>query len=342
MNYNLIIKKLCLLRKGRGKVLVPANNLLDIAPYLAFSAGISSEEEFFGLPTHRKFQAIVGILPTASHKSIPEFPEFDKNTNLYIFYLKKCLDHLDYNGEMVVLTPSSFLKYTPLLNEELYKRGTITDIIDAGKVGYIIWRFVADDFSRKTLVNGKWKKFTNTNNRFSFLNKEYTVPFTNLFTIKVGAMSGCDEAFINPKGNLKFITAQTPISGELKQVYFNCYNDCLLPFKDRLLRRRVKRFTESNWWTWGRNHHISNEPRVYVPCKTSLDNPFFHHECVNYDGTLLAIFIKNTTAKPTKIASMLNKVDWEELGFKVGGRFMFSQKTLESVLLPKEFEAICT
>jgi adenine-specific DNA-methyltransferase len=35
---------------------------------------------------------------------------------------------------------------------------------------------------------------------------------------------------------------------------------------------------------------------------------------------------------------MLNNVDWQELGFVVDGRFVFSQKSLENSLLPISFK----
>ena len=33
----------------------------------------------------------------------------------------------------------------------------------------------------------------------------------------------------------------------------------------------------------------------------------------------------------------LNSVDWDDLGFKVGGRLVFSQKSLENTYLPDFF-----
>jgi adenine-specific DNA-methyltransferase len=124
-------------------------------------------------------------------------------------------------------------------------------------------------------------------------------------------------------------------------MFFNVYTDHLTLFKERLLRRKVKKFTEDNWWMWGRSHHVSKERRVYVPVKTKQKTPFFTHDCIHYDGTLLGVFFKDTvTAPPEKVMGMLNEVDWDELGFRVGGRFIFSQNALESVLLPKDFTSL--
>ncbi len=64
--------------------------------------------------------------------------------------------------------------------------------------------------------------------------------------------------------------------------------------------------------------------------------PFFINECKDYDGSVLALFPK----KPINIqilVNMLNDVDWNELGFKIGGRLCFSQKALENSYLPDNF-----
>jgi adenine-specific DNA-methyltransferase len=112
-------------------------------------------------------------------------------------------------------------------------------------------------------------------------------------------------------------------------------------FKDRLLARRVARFDENNWWHWGRRHFVSDAPRVYVNGKTRNARPFFTHECTHYDGSVLALFPhrKLAPAEVAHLADRLNDVDWHELGFVCDGRFLFSQRSLESALLPEDFAA---
>jgi hypothetical protein len=39
----------------------------------------------------------------------------------------------------------------------------------------------------------------------------------------------------------------------------------------------------------------------------------------------------------TKAIYLLNNLDWNELGFKVGGRLCFTQKSLENMELPDYF-----
>jgi adenine-specific DNA-methyltransferase len=210
LNTNLLIKKMVFLRKGQGKALLPKCGNANFMPYFNRFLAIEADPakcpkgalnlSIFDLSADRTFQAIVSILPQVSYKNIDfDFKDklhgYDKNTNLYIFYVDKCLQHLEHFGEMILQTPADFLKSCPLLNKKLFALGTITDIIDAGRAGQIVWRFVKGDHSKRTLVNGEWKKFTSMNGQLMFLNREYTVPFRDLFSIKVGAISGCDEAF---------------------------------------------------------------------------------------------------------------------------------------------------
>jgi adenine-specific DNA-methyltransferase len=112
-------------------------------------------------------------------------------------------------------------------------------------------------------------------------------------------------------------------------------------FKERLLARRVTKFDESNWWKWGRRHHVSDAPRIYVNSKTRNPQPFFVHPCTNYDGSVMALF-PHRRLKPAdmlRLAGMLNEVDWHELGFVCDGRFLFAQRSLENALLPEDFAA---
>jgi adenine-specific DNA-methyltransferase len=38
------------------------------------------------------------------------------------------------------------------------------------------------------------------------------------------------------------------------------------------------------------------------------------------------------------MVELLNSVDWDDLGFKVGGRLCFTQKSLENTFLPENFK----
>ena len=99
----------------------------------------------------------------------------------------------------------------------------------------------------------------------------------------------------------------------------------------------LRNFDETNWWQWGRLHHITNQKRIYVNSKTRNSKPFFTHKCKNYDGSVLAVFPKNKQADENELCEKLNSVNWYELGFVCDGRYLFSQKSLENTLLPSFF-----
>ena len=105
--------------------------------------------------------------------------------------------------------------------------------------------------------------------------------------------------------------------------------------KRKLMRRKIKKFNETNWWKWGRWQYDSDEDRIYVNCKTRAERPFFTHPVKNYDGSVLAIFpYKKIDCKLA--AEILNNVNWQELGFVCDGRYIFSQRSLENCMLPSE------
>ena len=43
-----------------------------------------------------------------------------------------------------------------------------------------------------------------------------------------------------------------------------------------------------------------------------------------------------------KICELLNNIDWNELGFRCGGRYLFTQRSLEQSFLPDSFSDIKT
>ena len=91
---------------------------------------------------------------------------------------------------------------------------------------------------------------------------------------------------------------------------------------------------------WGRDQYHSGAERIYVNSKTRVKDPFFTNDCKNYDGSVLAIFPKDNTCDISLAIDLLNKVDWEELGFVCDGRYMFSQRSLETTYLPSSFSEL--
>jgi len=310
--------------------------------------------DFFDYNTDNKHDTIIGNPPYVSGKSIVKDTLNKINSelithgksNLYLYFIEKCINHLTENGEIIFITPREFIKTTSSskLNDMIYETGTITHWLEYGDEvvfpGYsptvVIWRFEKNNFSRKTITNNGDKVFSNSKGQLLFLDKELSgIRLGNIFMVKVGGVSGMDEIYTKDDGNMEFVCSFTNKTGNLKRMHYNIQNDYIISKKEILINRKIKKFTENNWWMWGRDFYKSNRKRIYVNSKTRDDNPFFIHECKNYDGSILALIPLNDDVENNIdfYLKKLNITDWKTLGFKVGGRYIFNQKSLENITI---------
>lgn len=361
-----IVEKMLTLRKNTGSVLEPScgdgaffNKIKDcigieydslVCPKTALNMN------FFDYTTEEKFDTIIGNPPYVKYKNIGldtksklNLDLFDARSNLYLFFIEKSIKHLKDNGELIFIVPRDFIKASSSvkLNKFIYESGTITNWIDLGdKIIFpgfspncVIFRFQKNDFSRITYKDDKKCQFMEMNGQFIFSSNIYPVQFSDLFMVKVGAVSGADKLFTHPLGNMEFVCSDTRESGKTRTMFYNIESAELLPHKAELLKRKVKKFSEKNWYMWGRGYYQNNRPRIYVNNKTRKDSPFFIHECNAYDGSVLALFpkfeINNETLK--MLCDELNSMNWEELGFMCGNRYLFTQRSLEQAYLPEIF-----
>lgn len=358
-----IVAQMLSLRKNEGSILEPSAGNGSFFKNIPNCVGIEIDEkhyqegmllmDFFDYPLDNKFDTIIGNPPYVKYKNILESTKkkldttlFDERSNLYLFFIEKSIRHLKSGGELIFITPRDFFKSTSSikLNNFIYNQGTITDLIDLGdsKVfqnatpNCVIFRFEKDNFSRKTNVT---KQFVYNNGQLYFTNNIYSIALSDIFSVKVGAVSGNDKIFKNEKyGNVDFVTSITCKTGVTQRMVFtNEPISYLQKNKDILLNRKIKIFNENNWWEWGRKHYISDRKRIYVNTKTRNKNPFFIHPCNNYDGSILALFPHDDKADIEDLKNKLNQVNWFELGFVCDGRFLFSQKSLENTMLPNNF-----
>ncbi len=358
-----IVAQMLQLRENYGSILEPSCGDGAFFKNIAGCDGIEIDGnicpknalniDFFEFSIENKYDTIIGNPPYVRYQDIMESTKrklvsnlFDERSNLYLFFIEKCINHLNPNGELIFITPRDFLKATSSakLNEFIFQNGTITEFIDLGdkKVfnGFTpntaIWRFEKGNFTRKTNVS---KTFTLQNGQLLFTDNHYPIKFNDIFFVKVGAVSGNDAIFTTEEHfNKEFVCSSTNKNGTLKKMLFNEYHPYLEDYKEQLLSRGIKEFNSDNWWMWGRSHYISKEKRIYVNSKTRNPNPFFVNDCLDYDGSILAIFPKDQTLDVYEICDDLNKVNWFELGFVCDGRFIFSQRSLENSILPDTFK----
>ncbi len=360
-----VVRQMLTLRQRRGRSLDPS------AGDGAFSTRINGCEaieidptvappgarvmDFFALPTDEKFETIIGNPPYVRQQDIPaetlarlDSVLFDGRSNLYLYFIEKAVRHLRRGGELIFIVPREFTKLTAArkLNAFLYEEGDITDFIELGDARIFgghnpncaIFRFERGRHQRR-LNDGR--HFALVDGQLMFLRGSYQIPLAELFDVKVGAVSGADEIFEHPEGNAEFVCSKTVDDGSTRRMIFGQSHPHLEAHRDRLLERRVRRFDESNWWQWGRLHHVAQGPRIYVNCKTRRPRPFFLHDCPNYDGSVLALFPRIPGMDLVLATEMLNdQVDWAELGFVCDGRYLFTQRSLQGCLLPPVFDQL--
>jgi len=361
-----IVKTMLLLRNNNGTILEPSCGNGAFINQIENCIGIELDKDicpnnainmdFFNFNISNKFDTIIGNPPYVKYKNIlPETKNlldksfFDERTNLYLFFIKKCIEHLNENGELIFITPRDFLKNTSSikLNNWILTQGSFTHFIDLGdaniwedgsspSVAY--WRFQKGLFNTKTLFNNNLTNTQCINGQIIFSYNSYTIPLSNLFFVKVGAVSGADHIFEHSDG-IDFVCSKTYKENKLKKMIYNTNHPYLLNYKSELINRKIKKFDETNWWEWGRKYYVSNSDRIYVNGKIRASSPFFIHDCKVYDGSVLALFPK-FDFDLNQAKNMLNEVNWNDLGFVTNGRTIFSQKSLENILLPNIFSTL--
>lgn len=360
-----LVERMLQLRRRTGRVLEPSAGAgafsrrlpdcvaIELDPKVAPPGALI--QDFFAYPVTERFDTIIGNPPYVRFQDIRAQTKrrldrtlFDGRSNLYLFFMEKAVRHLNPGGELIFIVPRDFIKLTAAkkLNRFLFEQGTITDFFETGDARVFegavpncaVFRFEKDCFDRR-LEDGR--VFHCVDGQLLFLKGDYTVPLGDLFEVRVGAVSGADPVFRHPQGNAEFVCSKTVDTGETRTMIFGIRHPHLEPYKRRLLARKIRPFDESNWWMWGRVHHQSDRPRLYVNQKTRRAQPFFRHPCPNYDGSILALFPKDPDMDLDLAQHLLNTaVDWQELGFVCDGRYLFAQRSLQTCLLPAAFNAL--
>jgi adenine-specific DNA-methyltransferase len=373
--------------RNRGRVLEPACGDGAFLQHFPGAYGIEVDPRhappgaevmnFFELAHDEFFATIIGNPPYVRFQDISPGTRrlagatvLDKRANLYLFFIEKCLRHLEPGGELIFITPRDLTKATSAvpLNRLLFAAGTITDFIDLGDVHLFadatpncaIWRFERGDYSRRTryaaLASGdsgaalaapRWqtRNFVESGGQLLFTRGDYPLTLGDIAFVKVGAVSGADDIYASDEhGDRDFVCSSTLADGRTRRMIWCPPGStvppvALLAHKRRLLARRIRRYDESNWWQWGRSYYESPLPRVYVNGKTRRAQPFFVHDCPHYDGAVLAIFPHDPATDVRQLAEALNAVDWADLGFVCDGRFLFTQRSLEQAPLPAALRA---
>ncbi|WP_324256037.1 class I SAM-dependent methyltransferase [Niveibacterium sp. 24ML] len=369
-----VVKLMLGLRQCRGRILEPSCGDGAFSRHLPGCVAIELDRrvapdyaicgDFFAYPTSERFSTVLGNPPYVKYQDISietrrllDGSLFDGRSNLALFFIEKAVRHLQPHGELIFIVPREFIKLTAArkLNRWLYENGTITHWIETGDTRLFdgavpncaIFRYELGNFTRQTQFrewHGDWqtRDFVEMDGQLTFPREHLSVPLASLFEVKVGAVSGADGVFEHPEGNVEFVCSKTIDTGQTRRMLYNVKHDALQPYRAQLLQRRVRKFDDANWWMWGRAFHDApGRPRIYVNGRTRRAAPFFTHPCEAYDGSILALFPKVEGMDLAYAINLLNSaVPWPDLGFVVDGRFVFSQRSLQTLLLPESFNAL--
>lgn len=286
------------------------------------------------------FDTIIGNPPYIRYKDIPEITKsklpkiLDNRSNLYLFFIWKCINLLNDNGELIFIVPRDFIKLTSAttLNERLYNEG-----------GFTYWEEFGDEKifedASPNVAIFRWVKGINhtipvtfNNGALSFQNTSILTTLQDFFNIKVGGASGLNKVFIENSGNIDLVISTTKKTGlTVKAHYVDAPTSYLEQYKDELMARKIKTFTENNWWEWGRKINPIDGDKIYVNNKTRDMQPFFTNSSGYYDGSILALIPKFKWYETLdEVIYKLNNWNWDEQGFLVGGRYIFGQRSLSN------------
>lgn len=324
-------------------------DMFEIDPTIKFLRNIKKKEiiitDFLEHHIDTKYKTIIGNPP---YHRIP-------GSNLYLKFIEKCFNLLQDKGELIFIVPSDFLKLTGAIElvEDMLANGTFTHIyrpndekmFPDASVDIMIFRYCKDKgLDNKIQYNKKLRYLINTNGLITFC-KDNNLDNSKIgdhFDIYVGLVSAKEKVFKNELfGNIKVLNKKDVYN---KYIYISKFptenkelNKYLLENKDELLSRRIRSFTEHNWFEWGalRNTRVMEQEKdkecIYVYNLTRKDKVAFIGK-VGYFGGGLIMMKPKTNYNIKKMVKFLNSKDFR-LNFTYSGRFKIGQRQLYNSLI---------
>jgi adenine-specific DNA-methyltransferase len=301
--------------------------------------------DFLEKPIDVKYNTIIGNPPFVRTKT----------GNLYIDFIEKCYNLLNYGGELIFIVPSDFFKLTSSVKiiKEMISSGTFTDIYHPNKenlfqdasIDVLVFRYCKDPTLMNEIVyNSIPMKLIHNNGLIIFKKKQETNSETrnlsDIFNIYVGLVSGREEVFKHPTlSNIDVLNGENALD---KYIFVEKFptenvsiNDYLLKHKSILLDRAIRSFTEKNWFEWGAPRNIKvmqanlGKPCIYVYNLTRQEHVAFIANVQYFGGGLLMMLPKEPlTKEQLKIyVNYLNSQEFKQ-SFTFSGRFKIGQRQL--------------
>lgn len=281
-----------------------------------------------------------------------------KKGNLYIDFTEKCYRLLADNGELIFIVPCDFLKLTSAstLLQEMMNNGTFTHIwhpndeqlFDNAFIDIIVFRYCKNtNLQKKVLYNDVEKQIVNTNGLITFIteqNDNTMKVFSDYFDIYVGLVTAKEEAFKNDElGNISVLNGENVVN---KYIFVESFptenpeiNEHLMHWKPELLKRGIRKFSETNWFEWGGPRNISTMRKyegtdcIYVSNLSRKANIAFLGKVQYFGGGLLMLLPKKKEIDLQKVVSYLHSNAFRE-NFTYANRFKIGHRQISNSLFP--------
>lgn len=359
--FDLVLHKSeCLLEPsfGRGDLLIKFKNHNENYPMICYEIDESIvpiihfnqyQKIFYQDFTKQKLEKFKTIIAN------PPYVKRNQNSNLYIHFISLCYEILEEDGEMIFIVPSDFIKLTSasLIIEKMNENGSFTHFIfpndeqlfENASIDILIFRYQKGLKIDKCFLNQKEIFYEIHEGIITFNEKKIKgISIQEIFHVYVGMVSGRDEIYKVPFGNIDILNDENKIE---KYIYIDSFpsseetiDSHLINHKNELMSRKIKKFNEKNWFEWGAPRNISvirkfwNEKCIYIRTLTRKKQISFIGNVQYFGGSLLCLIPKNKNEiELEKIIEYLNSQDFQK-NYLYSGRFKIGHKQISNVIVP--------
>lgn len=260
------------------------------------------------------------------------------------------------DGELIFIVPSDFIKLTTAssLIDKMTKNGSFTDFLfphdeklfEGASIDVVVFRYEKGIKTEKAIMNGT-EMFCNVNKGIiTFSDSEvYGTSIETEFNVYVGLVSGRDEIYRVPFGNIEILNDKDRVEKYIFTETFPTMNaeiDAhLQSHKTELLERKIKKFSERNWFEWGAPRNISSiqkywgKPCIYIRNMTRNKEVAFIGNVQYFGGSLLCLVPKEdiTETELQKTIHHINSTTFKN-DYMYAGRFKIGHKQISTAVIP--------
>ena len=277
---------------------------------------------------------------------------------MYIDFIDKCLSLLTKDGELVFVLPADFFRLTgtmPVLTR-MCEVGAFTDIhwgesenlFEGATIDVAVVRFQKGRRAKGRCTefpSGEKRFYRMDGGKFEFYSGAPSAGtrLGDIATVHVGLVSGREAIFKrDTPSSINILVGENERDRYLMPQGLGdpVVKEFLLPRKNDLMARRIRKFDESNWFEWGalRNLKLMKDRAgtkcVYIRCLTRSSRPAFAGEVEMFGSSLICVVPRGPSAGHLPLlVDFLNSSAFRDQHTR-GGRFRVSQREVALARVP--------